>query len=65
MIELSEKADSFVKICLLLKIENVVSFIKPQFYWKQGCVKTPKHAETFYADEGYESAIVVFIPTWP
>ena len=48
-IELSETANSFMKIPLVLEIKIVVSFIKTRFYWKWGCIKMHKHAEAFHA----------------
>ena len=64
-IELSETANTFVKIRLLLEIKNVACFVKPCFYRKQGCIKMGKHAETIHTNKVYKLAIVVFIPTSP
>ena len=38
-IEISETANSFVKIRLVLEIKSVFSFIKTRFPWKWGCIK--------------------------
>ena len=62
-IELLESANSFVKMCLVLEIINVTTFIKTRFYWKQGSIEMCKHAETFHANKGYKLANVVFIQT--
>ena len=64
-IQLSETTNSFVKIHLLLEIKNFASFLIARFYWKRGCIKMRKHAETFHTNKSCKLAIVVFIPTLP
>ena len=64
-IEFSEAPNSFVKIRLVLEIIIVAIFIKTRFYWKQGCIKMRKHAESFHVNKGYKLAIVFFIPALP
>ena len=49
----------------MLEIRNIASFIKTCFYWKPGCIKMHKHAETLYTNRGDKLAIVIFIPTLP
>ena len=51
---LSEKANSFVKIFLVLGIIIVVSFIKLRFYWNRGF---KKYAEIFHVNKGYKLAM--------
>ena len=65
-IEITETANSFVKIRLVLEIKNVACFIKTCFHWKIGnIIKIWKHAKMFNANKGYKLAIAVFIPTPP
>ena len=61
-IEPSETINSFLKICLVLEIKNVASFIKTRFYVKRGCIEMRKHAETFHANKGCKLTIFFFIP---
>ena len=51
-IELSKRANSFVKIRLVFEIKNVASFIKTRCYWKRGCVKMFRDPETFLINKG-------------
>ena len=58
-IKLSETANSFVKISLVLEIKNVTNFTKTSFHCRRGCIKMRKHAEAFHANKDYKLAIIV------